>query len=80
MTFYLVFSILQVNSFIFGMNKVVVVLPYSFRGIRAQRNSAETQQSGHAPRSVPEIKDGRSSVKDSMPERLGCWAMQKKAS
>ena len=32
---------------------VVVVLPDPFRGMGARRNSAETQQSGHAPRSGP---------------------------
>jgi len=35
---------------------VVVVLPDSFRGIGAWRNSTETQQLGHAPRSGPEVK------------------------
>jgi len=32
-----------------------------FRGMSAWRNPAETQKSGHAPRSGTEIKDGRSS-------------------
>ena len=32
---------------------VVVVLPDPFRGMGARRNSAETQQSGHTPRSGP---------------------------
>jgi len=31
----------------------------------------ETQQSGHAPRSGPEVKNGRSSVKDGAPELFG---------
>jgi len=35
-------------------------------------DSAETQQSGHASRSGPEIKDGRSSAKDSVPTRINC--------
>jgi len=35
---------------------VVMVLPDPFRGIVAWRNSTETQQSGHAPRSEPEVK------------------------
>jgi len=30
------------------------------------------QQSGHAPRSGPEVKNGRSSAEDGAPERLGC--------
>jgi len=34
-----------------------------FRGMEARRNSAETQQSSHAPRSGSEIKNG-SSAKD----------------
>jgi len=34
-------------------------------------NSTEIQQSGHAPRSGPEVKNG-SSAKDGAPERLGC--------
>ena len=32
---------------------VVVVLPDPFRGMGAWENSAETQQSGHTPRSGP---------------------------
>jgi len=47
-----------------------VVLPDPFRGMEAMRNSEETQQSGYASRSVPEIKDGRSKAKDSTPERF----------
>jgi len=42
----------------------VVVLPDPFRGMGAQRNSTETQQSGHAQRSGSEVKNGRSSAKD----------------
>jgi len=38
--------------------KAVVVLPDSFRGMRSWRNSTETQQSGHTPRSGPEVKNG----------------------
>ena len=33
--------------------RVVVALPDPFRGMGARRNSAETQQSGHTPRSGP---------------------------
>jgi len=50
---------------------VVVVLPVPFRGMGAWRNSTETQQSGHTPRSGPEIKNRRSSAEDGAPERLG---------
>jgi len=35
---------------------VVVALPEPFRGLEARRNVTETQQSGHAPRSGPEVK------------------------
>jgi len=31
---------------------------------------------GHAPRSGPEVKNGRSSVKDGTPERLRCRTIQ----
>jgi len=37
---------------------VVVVLPDPFQGMGAWRNSTETQQSVHAPRSGPEVKNG----------------------
>jgi len=45
-----------------------VVLPDSFRGMGAWRNSTETQQSDHAPKTGPEVKDVRSSAKDGAPE------------
>jgi len=51
---------------------IVVVLPDHFRGMGMRRNSAETQQgqqSGHASRFGPEIKDG-------VPERLRCGTIQ----
>jgi len=51
---------------------VVVVPPDPLRGMEAWRNFMETQQSGHAPRSGPEVKNGRSGAKDGAPERLGC--------
>jgi len=38
----------------------------------AWRNSTENQQSGHAPRSGPEVKNGRSVAEDGALERLGC--------
>jgi len=40
----------------------VVVLPDPFRGMGAWRNSTETQQSGHASRSGPEVKNGRNTA------------------
>jgi len=51
---------------------VVVVLPHAFRGMGAWRNSTETQQLGHAPKSGPEVKNGRCGAEDGAPERLGC--------
>jgi len=51
---------------------VVVVLPDPFRRMGSWRNSTETQQSGHAPRSGPEVKNWRSGAKDGAPERLVC--------
>jgi len=56
---------------------VVVVLSDPFRGMGVGRNSTETQQSGHNPRSGPEVKNGRSSDKDGAPERLRCETIQK---
>jgi len=35
---------------------MVVMLPDPFRGMGEWRNSTEAQQSGHAPRSEPEVK------------------------
>jgi len=49
---------------------LVVVLPDPFRDKGAWRNSTETQQSSHALRSGPDVKNGRSSDKDGAPERL----------
>jgi len=54
----------------------VVVLPDSFRGIGAWRNFTEIQQSGHAPKSGPEVKNERNSAKDGAPERLRCGTIQ----
>jgi len=59
---------------------VVVVLPDPFRRMGAWRNSTETQHSGHAPRSGPEVKNGRSSAKDGTSERLGCRTIQEEVS
>jgi len=59
---------------------VVVVLLNPFRGMGAWRNSTETQQSGHAPRSGQEVKNGRSCAKDGAPERLRCGKFQKEVS
>jgi len=57
-----------------------VVLFDPFQGMGKQKNSAETQQSGHAPTSGPEIKDGRSNAKDGAPERLRYGTIQKELS
>jgi len=46
----------------------------------AWRNTTETQQSGHAARSEPEVKNGRSSAENSAPERLGCGTVKEKIS
>jgi len=46
-----------------NFGEVVVVLSNPFREMVAQRNSAEMEQSGHTPRSGPEIKHGKSSAK-----------------
>jgi len=59
---------------------VVVVLPNPFRGMGAQRNSAETQQLDHAPKSGPDIKIGRSTATDGAPERFRCGVIQKEVS
>jgi len=55
---------------------VVVVLPNPFREMGAWRNSTETQQSVHAPRSGPEVKNGRSSAEDGALERIGCGTVK----
>jgi len=54
------------------MTQVVVVLPDPFQGMGVWRNSTETQQLGHAPRSGPVVKNGRSSAKNGVLERLRC--------
>jgi len=59
---------------------MAVVLPEPFQGMWAWRNSTETQQSGHAPRFGPEVKNGRSSPKDGAPERLRCRTIQEEVS
>jgi len=44
----------------------------------ARKISAETQHSGHAPKSEPEIKkNGRRSVKNGAPDRFRCGTIQK---
>jgi len=48
--------------------------------MRARRNSVETQQSGHTPRSGPEVKNGRRSAKDGAPERFGCGTVKEEVS
>jgi len=59
---------------------VMVVLPDPFREMEMRRNSTETQQSGHAPKSGPEVKNGRSGAEDGAPERLGCGTVKEKVS
>jgi len=56
------------------------VLPDPFQGMRAWKNSTETQQSGHAPRSEPEVKNGRSNAKDGALKRLGCQTAKEEVS
>jgi len=58
----------------------VVVLPNPFRGMGAWRNSTETQQSGHATRFRPEVKNGRSGAEDGMPERIRCETVKEEVS
>jgi len=59
---------------------VVVVLPGPFQGMGAWKNSTETKQLCHAPRSGPEVKNGRSSVEDDMLERLGYGTVKEEVS
>jgi len=40
----------------------------------------ETQQSGHASRSGPEVKNGRSSAIDGAPEKLRCGTVKEEVS
>jgi len=40
----------------------------------------ETQQSGHAPSSGPEVKNGKSNAKDGAPERLGYGIVKEEVS
>jgi len=54
--------------------------PDPFRGMGAWRNSTETQQPGHAPRSGSEVKNGRSGAEDGALERLGCGTVKEKVS
>jgi len=52
-------------------NDVVVMLPDPFRGMDPRREAQQGQQSGHAARFGPEIKDKKKrSAKDSALERL----------
>jgi len=62
------------------VNLVVVVLSDPFREMGAWRNSSETQQSDHSPRSGPEVKNGRSGAEDGAPERLGCGTVKEEVS
>jgi len=58
---------------------VVVVLPNPIRGMGTWRNSTETQQSGHAPRPGPEVKN-ESGAEDGAPERLECGTVKEELS
>jgi len=51
-----------------------------FCEMRVWRNSTKTRQSGHALRSGPEVKNGKStgSAKDGVLKRLGYGAIQKR--
>jgi len=59
------------------MMVMVVMLPDPFRRMGARRNFADTQQSGHAPKSGPEVKNVKSIAKDGSPERLTFGTIQK---
>jgi len=59
---------------------MVMVLPDPFRGIGAWRNSTETQQSGHAPRSGPKVKNGRSDAEDGGTRMRGCGTVKEEVS
>jgi len=48
--------------------------------MRTWRNATETQQSDHAPRSRPEVINGRSSAKDGALESLGCGTVTEEVS
>jgi len=56
------------------------VPPDHFRGMGAWKNSTETQQSGYAPGSGPEIKNGRSNAEVGAPERLRCGTVKEEVS
>jgi len=62
------------------ISTMMVVLPDPFREMGTWRNSSETQQSGHNPRSGPEVKNGRSGSEDGAPERLGCGTVNEEVS
>jgi len=59
---------------------MVVVLSDPFRGMGAWRNSTETQQLGHTPKSGPEVKNGRSGAEDGAPDGLGCGTVKEEVS
>jgi len=63
---------------ILGVVVVVLLDPYQRMG--AWKNSMEIQQLGHAPRSGPEVKNGRSAAEDGMPERLECGTVKEEVS
>jgi len=64
------------------LHMVMMLGPDPVQGMEgggARRNSVETQQLGHIPRSRPAINDGRS-AKDGAPDRLRCETIQKEVS
>jgi len=68
MKFWALFTIMQV---LIQTLVVMVVLSDLFRGVGAQKNSTETQQSSHTPRSGLEVKNGRSDAKYGAPRGSG---------
>jgi len=75
----LIFLALQ-GHFFTDISIVMVVLPDPFREMGSWRNFTETQQSGYAVRSGPEVKNGRSSAEDGAPERQGCETVKEEVS
>jgi len=73
-------KVMYFTNFCATVTVVVVVLADPFRGMGVWRNSTETQQSSHAPRSGPVVKNGRSGAEDGAPERLGCRTVKEEVS
>jgi len=58
---------------------VIVVLADPFRGMKGWKNSTETQQSCHSPRSGSKVKNGRSGA-IWRAERFGCGTIKREVS